>query len=158
MSTVADYVGRLNDYCVLRQTKAVGSSQELEQALFTAKDAGQICTGVHKLMQRFLLIFLLKSGSLQYDPNRGTTFMVDAERGYWRTVADVRSSFTTSKDLARRQMTAEVTTTDPNDEILDDVTLDAVTLGDGKVSLTMTLTSLAGSNYTFIAPISVSVR
>jgi len=158
MSTVLDYIGRLNDYNVFRQTKAPGTAQRLELALVTATDSGQICTGIHKLMQRFLLVLFLKKGSLRYDINRGTTFMLDAERGYWNTVTAVRSSFTAAKASARRQLKSEQKTTDPTDEILADVTLDEVLLGDGSVSMTMTLTSEAGSNYTFITPINLTVR
>ena len=158
MSTVLDYIGRLNDYNVFRQTKKPGTTQQLELALVSDTDAGQICTGIHKLMQRFLLILLLKRGSLTYDMNRGTTFMVDAERGYWNTAAAVRLSFTTATDSARRQLKSEQHTTDPSDEIFAAVELNEVLLGDGRVSLTMTLTSEAGSNYTFIAPINLTVR
>ena len=158
MSTVIDYVGRLNDYNVFRQTKAPGTAQRLELALISSTDNGQICTGIHKLMQRFLLILFLKKGSFRYDINRGTTFMLDAERGYWNTTAAVRLSFTTAKDSARRQLKSEQQITDPSDEIFAEVELNDVMLGDGRVSLTMTLTSEAGSNYTFIAPINLTVR
>ena len=158
MSTVLDYVGRLNDYNVFRQTKAPGTAQRLELALISSTDSGQICTGIHKLMQRFLLILFLKKGSLTYDTNRGTTFMLDAERGYWNTVTAVRTSFATAKATARRQLKSEQKSTDPSDEILANVELNNVLLGDGNVSITMTLTSEAGSSYTFIAPINLTVR
>jgi hypothetical protein len=84
--------------------------------------------------------------------------MLDAERGYWNTTAAVRLSFTTAKDSARRQLKSEQQITDPSDEIFAEVELNDVMLGDGRVSLTMTLTSEAGSNYTFIAPINLTVR
>ena len=158
MSTVADYVGRISDYNVFRQTKPAGIAQELELALFSETDSGQICTGMHKLMQRFLLLLFLKRGSFTYDANRGTTFMMDAERGYWRTVADVRVSFAAAKDSVRRQLRALQQASDPSDEIYSDVQLNEVTIGDGRVSMTMTLTSQAGSTYTFIAPINISTR
>ena len=158
MSTVIDYIGRLNDYNVFRQTKPPGTAQQLELARITTTDSGQITTGIHKLMQRFLLVLFLKQGSLRYDLNRGTTFMLDAERGYWNTVTAVRASFSTAKATARRQLKSEQKTTDPSDEILADVELNEVLLGDGNVSMTMTLTSAAGSAYTFIAPINLTVR
>ena len=158
MSTVLDYVGRISDYNVFRQTKPVGVSQELDLALFNANDSGQICTGIHKLMQRFLLLLFLKRGLFTYDLNRGTTFLLDAERGYWRTVSDVRTSFAAAKDSVRRQLRALQQTTDPSDEIYSDVQLNEVALGDGRVSMTMTLTSQAGTSYKFIAPINLSTR
>jgi len=158
MSTVLDYVGRTSDYNVFRQNKPVGVSQELELALFTEKDSGQINTGIHKLMQRFLLLLFLKRGSFVYDFNRGTTFLMDADRGYWRTVADVRISFAAAKDSVRRQLIALEQPNDPSDEIYADVQLNEVTLGDGRVSIGMTLTSQAGSTYKFVAPINLSTR
>ena len=158
MSTALDYVGRTSDYNVFRQTKPANVAQELELALFSANDSGQICTGIHKLMQRFLLLLFLKQGSLTYDSNRGTTFMLDAERGYWRTVADVRISFAAAKDSIRRQLRSLEQNADPSDEIYSDVQLNEITLGDGSVSVTMTLTSQAGVNYKFIAPINFSTR
>ena len=158
MSTVLDYVGRTSDYNVFRQTKPANVTQELQLALFSTSDSGQICTGIHKLMQRFLLLLFLKRGSFTYDLNRGTTFMLDAERGYWRTIADVRVSFSAAKDSVRRQLRALQQTSDPSDEIYSDVQLNEVTIGDGNISMTMTLTSQAGSSYTFVAPINLSTR
>lgn len=158
MSTILDYVGRLSDYNVFHQTKNVGITQELLLTLFGNNDSGQICTGVHKLMQRFLLLLLTKRGSFTYDLERGTTFILDAERGYWRTVADVRLSFAAAKDSVRRQLRALEQTSDPSDEIYSDVQLNEVTIGDGRVHMTMTLITQAGSSYNFIAPINLSTR
>jgi hypothetical protein len=156
--SVADFLGRTSD--VLAFHGDFPSDRELltQQTLVPEGTGGLLCTGVQKIAQRFLLILLTKKGTLLYRVTDGTTFMIDAERGAWRTTLDVQQSFTLAKLDFMRQLRALELPSDPPDEIVDEITLTNVTLLPDRVGLTIRLTTQAGSDYTFITPIAVPLK
>lgn len=161
MSAYQDYVGRLNDVMVFQ---GVASTQKtnpvlLEQALAAESEGGRICTGIQKLAQLTLLRLMTIRGSKPYEPTLGCFFLYDASVGNWRTVGSVRSSFAAAMIDVRRQMLDLREEDTPLDEVFDTLVLDSVTFeGMGKVRLVLTLTSLAGTPVTFIAPITIPLR
>lgn len=155
-----DYTGRLVD--VLAFQGVPGQPQTfpalLTQSLAAEGEGGRVCAGVQKLAQWFLKTLLTPAGTKLADPSVGCDFMADAATGRWRTIGDVRSSFASSMVDIRRQARTRVTASTPTDEQLQTVTLDGVTFdGDRKVTLEMTLRSLA-EDVTFLAPITVPLR
>lgn len=159
MATVKDYVGRKSDMLAFQGFAPMrGRDQLLVQELVRAHDGGSLTTGIQKLVQRVLLILLTPMGSRKYRPLEGTMFMVDSRIGLWRTVADVQQSFYAAKLQVARQCQAVELTTDPADERYGTITLDGVTLTGDKVAIRVTVTSLAGNNFTFITPIQVPIR
>lgn len=157
MSTVADYVGRKSDVLAFRPVgqSLVGREQLLVQEFVRPGDGGAITAGVQKLAQKVLLILLTKIGSRRYAPTEGTTFMIEAERGFWRTPADVSQAFYAARLDVSRQCQASEADTDPDDERWGSLDLDGVTLAGDRVSVRLTLVTRAGTAYAYITPITV---
>lgn len=160
MSTVADYAARKADLLAFRGIfpQRRGREQLLAQEFVRPGDGGALIAGVEKLAQKILLVLLTKAGSRTYAAAEGTAFMIEAERGSWRTPADVAMSFVTARLQVARQCRLSEAADDPLDERYASLVLDGVTLSAGTASLRMTLTSAAGTAYSFITPITVPVR
>lgn len=160
MSTVADYRGRKVDVLAFRGVfpQLRGRGQLLAQELVRPGDGGMIVAGIQKLAQKVLLILFTKIGSRIYSPAEGTTFMIEAERGNWRTPADVMASFYAARLDVSRQCRDSEAADDPLDERWGSLELDGVTLAGDKVSLRLTLRSAAGTDYNFISPITVPIK
>lgn len=159
-STVADYKGRLADMLAFRGIFPAlrGREQVLAQELVRPGDGGALIAGIEKLAQKTLLILLTKVGSRKYEPTAGTTFMLRAERGLWRTPADVETAFYSARYDVRQQIQQAEEDTDPADERWGGLDLNGVTLSGTTVSIRMTQLSLAGSEYSFITPITVPLK
>lgn len=159
-STAADYRNRRADVLAFRGIfpQLRGRDQLLAQEMVRPGDGGQLIAGIEKLAQRVLLVLLTKIGSRRYAPLEGTTFMIEAERGGWRTVADVTQSFYSARLDVSRQVRAIETPDDPADERWGSFDLDGVTLVADKVSLRLSLVSAAGTAYTFMTPITVPIK
>lgn len=158
MSTVVDFVGRTADLLAFQGSFPHVREQLVQMTLVRDGEGGFLCTGVQKLAQRLLMILLTKKGSLRYLPKVGTAFMIRAERGVWRTQADVMMAFTAAKLDLVRQMRAEEKDDDPPDERLAMVNLIGIGLQADRVSLRISLTTQAGTNYQFITPVSVPTK
>ena len=50
-----------------------------------------------KFLQKLLYILLTKKGSMTLLPEFGTTFLIEKEKNWWKTQADVLSSFAVAK-------------------------------------------------------------
>lgn len=160
VSSVANYVGRTVDLSAFRPVGAPGrtTSVLLAQELIRPGEGGTLVAGIQKLAQRVLIILLNKMGSHPYRSDYGTLFMDDAERGVWRTAADVEQSFYSARTDLRRQIQAVETDADPADERYSTLDLTGITLVGSKVTLQLTLTSLAGTTYVYLTPIAVPIR
>lgn len=156
--SIIDYQNRTADILAFHGSFPAQGEQQVTVTLIPDGTGGLLCTGVQKTAQRVLYVLLMKLGSIQYRPDDGTPFLIDAERGAWRTTADVYQSFTAAKLYLMRQLRGAEESTDPEDERVDDVVLTNVNLDLDSVSLTLQLTTLAGDTFTFIAPINVTTR
>lgn len=156
--SVKDYVNRTADLLLFHGDFPNKGEQRTTITLFQPGTGGLLCTGAQKLAQRLLTILLTKQGSVQHLPDYGTTFMIDGERGTWRTVNDVSLSFYTAARDLKRQLRAAQLSTDPLDEIVDTILLTNVTLNLDQVSIRILMTTEAGTSYVFVAPISVAIK
>lgn len=162
MTTTADYRDRRADVLAFRgvfpQLAGGRSGQVLAQELVRPGDGGALVAGIEKLAQKVLLILLTKTGSRKYAAAEGTAFMIDAARGWWRTPADVEQSFYAARLDVARQCRASEADADPPDERWGALDLSGVAVSAGAVTLRLTLTSAAGSAYTFLAPVTVPLK
>lgn len=160
MTTAADYQYRTADMLAFRGIfpGVRGRDQLLSQELVKPGDSGLLIAGIEKLAQKVLTGLLNRAGSKLYKKTDGTGFMTDAVRGSWRTPADVETSFYAARLDLSRQITADELDTDPLDEKWGGIELDGVIVAPGKVTIRITLTSAAGSEYVFLAPISVPLK
>lgn len=160
MSTVKDYQNRIVDMAYFQgvfPSTRVGE-QLLAQELVRATDGGSIVAGIQKLVQRVMLVLLTPQGTLLYAPLFGTQFMIQAQQGLWRTVADVQVAFYAARLQVGRQVSNIELDTDPNDERYDTMDLLGVTLTGDKITIRVQITSLAGTSYTFLTPITVPIK
>ena len=154
MSTVSDYKNRTVDVAAFKGW-VPGKSTKVEQKLVLAGSGGEMIAGIEKLVQRFAIELLTELGSLTYLPARGSTFMLDARSGIWQTAGDVSSSFATSLLTVADNLSREESADDPSDERFASATLDSVSLLGDTVTLHVQVTSLAGTSFTALLPISV---
>ena len=154
--SISDYVGRTVDVLAYTGGTAAGE-RRLSMALATAGDSGQICTGIQKLAQRFLIELLTEQGTMIYLPLRGCGFMREARLGMWRSPLDVMSAFSAALLDIKENLQLEEASTDPDDERFFDAELVAVTLDGSEASVTIRITSLAGTSRKFIAPLKITV-
>jgi len=159
-STVVDYATRRADMLAFHGIfpQLRGREQLLSQELVRPGSGGELIAGIEKLAQRVLLILLTKVGSRKFARTEGTTFMLDAQAGRWRTPADVSESFYAARLDVSRQCRATETSSDPADERWGSLDLDGITLSGDKVSLRLVLVSAAGTTYKFMTPISVPIK
>jgi hypothetical protein len=156
VSTVVDYVGRTSDVAAFDGIQPVGEVLLIAQ-LAAPEHSGKIVTGIQKLVQRFLLELLTEQDSMPYLPERGCLFLYEARAGYWQTQLDVQGAFARALSQIRRNLQNDETDADPDDERFGAAQLQAVSLEAGSASLSVALSSLAGSARPVILPITVTV-
>ena len=117
-------------------------------------DSGGLgCTGIIKLAQWFVAELLTPEGSVAYAPDRGTGLFDRLATGSLRTEADVFAAFGFAVGQVQAIAAAVETTTMPADERFADAVLLGVEIHPGFLSLSVALTSRAGSSREIIMPI-----
>jgi len=155
---VVDYTGRLVDLFMFEGAVAAGD-QRIRLG-FTEK-GGQVTTGIQKLVQSFAMLFLTELGSIEAKPEQGTEFITAMRASRIQDESDVLSEFTLAKELVRQQLALAANENDfPDDEILDDATLDSYSLdaNASKIMLKVNVTSLAGASRVVVLPVPVAIR
>lgn len=152
MTTVADYVGRRFDLLVLRGAEPVGDIL-LRQTLFDQVSSGDICTGIQKLCQRWVLEFLTIAESMRFLPRRGCSFLAQARQGTLRTELDIIQAFLISSLAVTANLRGEETSAMADDERFDRADLTGITLAPGQFSLHIDIYSLAGTSRRVILPV-----
>lgn len=158
MSNVVDYKGRQADYWAYQPVLVPGRDMLLVPELVSPSNGGSIIAGIEKLVQKILITLLTPRGSKLHDPEDGTDFMIDAQRGLWRTTADVEQSFYAARVDMRRLIVLDEVDTDPADERYGEVTLTDIVLAGDRVTLGVTVTSAAGLSRQILAPIQVPLQ
>jgi hypothetical protein len=154
-TTLADYQGRLHDVAAFRGQVPAGEAL-LDGTLFDAESAGEICVGVVKLAQWFLIELMTERGSRPYDDECGTTFMTELRTGRLRTELDVFVAFNFAVgDIQARARSLE-SDTDPADERFADAVLQSAVIFPGYVQLHIAVTSRAGNTRKAILPIATT--
>lgn len=149
-----DYVGRQFDILAFRGQTPRGEI-ELQQTLFDSAAAGEVCTGITKLAQRWLLEFLTVQGSIPFS-TRGSDFMTWWRQGRLRTEYDVQAYFGFAAQQVQVQLRNEETSDMPADERLQSATLDRLQLQLDEIALNITITSLAGTARSVILPLTIT--
>lgn len=150
--SLQDYVNRTYDYLGLQG--ATDAPGQLGLTLVTENNSGQICTGIQKLAQRWLLEFFTETESMPGLPGRGSPFMTFVRTGQIRTNLDAGSLFSSAELDIRKQLQAEETTAMPADERLNYASLESLTILPGYIQLRVKINSLAGDSRSIIVPVS----
>lgn len=155
-ASVVDYVGRSVDVLAFDDAKASGEAK-LSQELVKPKQSGALTTGIQKLAQRFLIELLTEKGSLEYLPERGTFFITQIRAGIIRTSQDLFAAFSTAERELRNNLRLEDNLeTDPKDEQYQSATLLNASLFGDMATLTIEVTSAAGTTRKVIYPLRVA--
>ena len=124
---------------------------QLSPELFSTDTNSSVCTGMQKLIQKWLSIFLTPKGSVTFDKNRGTDFMIDIFSA--STENEVYKIFILSNVDAVAQIRAEENNEAPEDEQIQSVTLTGLSLFLGNLSMDIKIVSKSGENAKIIVPI-----
>lgn len=154
MSLALAYSGRTFDVLALRSPSPTSLSL-VSQSLFNdgLDMGGDVCTGIVKLAQWFLIQLLTPQGSKLYDPLDGTTFISKLIAGQLRTDTDVQMAFGFAVGQITTRARQLQTDATPLDEQFGTATLTQVQIAPGTLTLNITMTSQAGSSWTLIVPI-----
>lgn len=153
----SDYIGRTIDVMAYQGVMPSGEVL-LSPELVTEQTGGNVCAGVQKLAQRFLLELLTEKGSITYSPDRGCEFITDARLGVFRTSADVLASFSSALLDIENNLLEEEAEDDPDDEKYASAEVLAVNLIPNRASIHVRLFSLAGTSRKVILPLPVVVN
>ncbi len=153
---ISQYLGRTVDLAAFDGMLPDGRDTLLSQALVQEGETGALVTGTEKLAQRFLVELLTDRGSLRYLPKRGTTFMIEARRGLWRTTTDVEQSFYGAMLTIESNLISEENVDDPLDEKYGSANILAVSVVADLVVLRIILQSLAGISREILYPLRVN--
>lgn len=153
MSSIADYVGRTYDLVALHGVRSSGDVL-LSQTLVEPGNPGEICTGIQKLAQWFVVELLTEEGTVPLDATRGTQLLSLLRQGRLRNDVDVRIAFNFA--VGRIQGIANQLESDtmPADERFKDAVLLSLTLQPDSASFLIQVISRAESTFAFILPIS----
>jgi hypothetical protein len=154
-SEIPKYIGRTIDVLAFRGGARFGDNL-LTQSLADETNTGEICTGLQKLAQRFLIVLLTETGSVKYFPTQGTSFMISLAQGRVHNETDMRAVFGLALQELTPQMVDDESDTDPDDERFSSAELEAIQIVPGYVNLTISITSRDGSA-TIILPIPIVI-
>lgn len=147
MSTLNDYVGRLNDLCILDGVE--DPNVELRLDLFNS-----MCTGVQKLAQKVISLLLTVKGSVLGEPDRGTDFLADLYANRFQTATDVGVAFGAAVLDITNQLNAVTTDETPDDEVIESIIVQSVTLNEDQLVLSAQIQT-ADPSRKAILPISI---
>lgn len=151
--SLQDYATRRYDFLALEGVKPEGDNK-LNLLLFSEDNSGQICTGIQKLSQRWLLEFLTERGSMVGKPTRGCDFMTRVRTGRLRNQTDVVYAFSYAETIVRRNLRDEETDDMPDDEKIAGAAAINIAFLPGYAMLAVEITSVAGTAREIILPIS----
>lgn len=151
MTVSTNYLNRSVDLSVFQGIKADGVAT-IDQSLFN--NGGEVCTGIQKLIQQWLITFLTPEGSVKFHPERGTSFLAEASN--FRNEIEAATEFYVCNSDACDQLEEAETDDMPDDERIDTVKLNNITITSDGFKLKVTLTSLAGNSAPLVLPITIN--
>lgn len=159
MTASTDYTGRTIDLLIFQGVKASGK-QPIETA-FGLDDGGYICTGVQKVAQTWLSLFMTDLGTVLNKPTRGSSFFQSMRTGRIRVEDDVSAEFARAAEQVRRTMDLDAVEAGDleADERLDEALLLDFNLNREAASLYLKIriVTAAGDSRDIILPIPVTI-
>lgn len=154
MSSV-NYTGRTVDLFTLQGAEASGMRLLSPDIDFTSS---KITTGIQKLAQTFITLFFTVKSSVKFDAAYGCKFMSSLS-GANVNDAYLQLIFREAADDILTQMRAAVTDDTPDDEVLAAIELVSSDVPDpSTITLTVQLTTQAGTSRVYIVPITMVIK
>lgn len=159
MPASIDYTGRMVDILIFQGVK--GTGKQLVETGFG--EAGFVCTGIQKVAQTWLALFMTDAGSMLNKPTRGSSFFPAVRRGRIRVSEDVPAEFALAAEQVSRTMeldAANAETPLPDDERLDlAILLDYDLFRElSYLRLKIRIKSIAGDTRVVFLPVPVPIR
>lgn len=161
LGSISDYVGRTVDLLAFQGQRLRGGDRLLAQTLLSpaggaGAPGGELCAGVQKLAQRWLLEFMTTPGSMVNLPGRGCAFMRQLRRGELRTTVDAVQAFQLAADRVRVNLQDEESATTPDDEALAAAELEGMAVAGDRLTMTVRILSRAGYAALLVLPVAVN--
>lgn len=154
MTAISKYYNRRIDVAAFSGGTVTLREVQLSQELFSQGSPGQVCAGIQKLAQRFIMELFTIRGSMTFLPDRGCDFLIDASRGFY-TELDAIIAFNLAIVDVARNLQREEDDTWPDDERFASAELISLILSGDRVTLRVKLQSRAGDAREFLAPIPI---
>ena len=121
MSASIDYTGRTVDILIFQGVVETGK-QPIQTGF---GEAGFVCTGIQKVAQTWLALFMTDRGTVLNKPTRGTGFLTAVRLGRIQVAGDIPAEFALAADLVRQTMELDSSEAPElqDDERLDDAEL-----------------------------------
>lgn len=149
METTTNYSNKPIDILAFQGVQSIGMAS-LAPDLFAK--GGSVCTGIQKLIQEWVILMMTPKGSIRFYPQRGTDFYNDIMQSFNEN--DAYCSFLISNAETIDQLKEEETDNTPEDEKIKSVELNSLSIKEDCLSLSVTITSEAGTSSTLVLPIS----
>lgn len=129
----------------------------LDLQLRNEDEIGLVVTGMRKLAQNWILLFLHGAEETPFNEERGTYFVSEVRGGNVRTDDDLVGAFYRAELRVRRQLASTADAADHSDELLDRAELEEASVDVAVISLRVNLVSLAGETREIIVPVRLSI-
>ncbi len=151
---VADYLSRTFDLLAWRGAQ-LGIDTQVAGTLLDEESDGEICTGIQKAAQRYLIELLTPRASIHFYQNRGCDFLESVLFRSGRLSSDIFAAFAIAEVQIRTNLIADEIDSDPDDERYGSSQLLEVDLQATQLHLKIEYVSRAGTSLTFIAPLPI---
>jgi hypothetical protein len=126
-----------------------------QPALATSNSTGRAINGAEKLIQRFLLELTTELGAMTFSPNRGCSFLSYLNSGRLHTEADILTAFHVALITITSNLAQEETSNDPPGERFNGAELTYIAIGNGIITLKITVYNQTGQPGILVFPISL---
>lgn len=116
----------------------------------------KIVTGLQKLVQKWLILFLTHKGSVRSDPAFGTNFLKDVALSNANNIEALTNAFNEAAGEVESYL-GQQSIADP-DERLESAELISLTATEDSIKITLKINSQDPSTDAYITPISVPVK
>lgn len=163
--STTSYAGRQLDIELLQHV-AVPVDQRVFPAVDHASDGSgpRICAGMEKVVQRYAKLLLTDLGSVKFDEDLGNDLLPSIRNGQVYSTAWVTHLFNEANRNVLNAMIADDNDTDTFGALPDDERIDTAELVDldvdettATVSIHVRITTLAGEDYEFVAPVASGI-
>lgn len=145
---LSKYPDRSFDFVVMHGAAKTGSAM-VDFSLI--KDGGAVCTGLQKLIQRYVLCLMTDLGSMTFNSRRGCSFMRNIMQA--NDEEEVTTAFQFARMDVAQQLRNEETDDMPDSEKYASSELIDVSFFGDTLSIAITLQSVSGDSSDIILPI-----
>jgi hypothetical protein len=128
------------------------------QANLTIGDEGYVCSGIQKVAQTFINLFLTDEGSNPWEPTKGTSFLVNIRNGSIRDGGTLNTQFSLAVSDIRNYLNTTEQADLPEDEQFDTAELLSWSFSDGKLTIQVRVWSVSGESRDYVIPAQVAIR